>query len=70
VARKLLSLSEALAHLPSLRVSAADAARVTHGVPLEAPPMAGRLRVLGPDEALLAVAEVVKGRLSYLRVLA
>ncbi|WP_224245424.1 tRNA pseudouridine(55) synthase TruB [Hyalangium gracile] len=70
VARKLLSLSEALAHLPSLRVSAADAARVTHGVPLEAPPMQGRIRVLGPDGALLAVAEVVKGRLSYLRVLA
>jgi tRNA pseudouridine55 synthase len=70
VAGKLLSLSEALAHLPSLRVSAADAARVTHGVPLEAPAMPGRIRVLGPDGALLAVAEVVKGRLSYLRVLA
>jgi tRNA pseudouridine55 synthase len=70
MARKLLSLSEALAHLPSLRVSAADAARVTHGVPLEAPAMPGRLRVLGPDGALLAVAEVVRGRLSYLRVLA
>ncbi len=70
VARKLLSLSEALSHLPSLRVSAADAARVTHGVPLEAPAMPGRIRVLGPDGALLAVAEVVKGRLSYLRVLA
>ncbi len=70
VARKLLPMSEALAHLPPLRVSAADAARVTHGVPLEAPPMPGRIRVLGPDGALLAVAEVVKGRLSYLRVLA
>lgn len=70
VARKLLPLSEALTHLPSLRVSAADAARVTHGVPLEAPPMPGRIRVLGPEGALLAVAEVVKGRLSYLRVLA
>ncbi|KFE59800.1 tRNA pseudouridine(55) synthase TruB [Hyalangium minutum] len=70
VARKLLPLSDALSHLPSLRVSAADAARVTHGVPLEAPPMPGRIRVLGPEGALLAVAEVVKGRLSYLRVLA
>lgn len=70
VARKLMPMSEALAHLPSLRVSAADAARVTHGVPLEAPPMPGRIRVLGPDGGLLAVAEVVKGRLSYLRVLA
>jgi tRNA pseudouridine55 synthase len=70
VARKLLPLSEALTHLPSLSVSAAEAARVTHGVPLEAPPLPGRIRVLGPDGALLAVAEVVKGRLSYLRVLA
>ena len=70
VAGKLLPTSEALVHLPALRVKAEDAVRVTHGVPLEAPPMPGRIRVLGPDEALLAVAEVVKGRLSYLRVLA
>jgi tRNA pseudouridine55 synthase len=70
VARKLLPLSDALSHLPALSVSAAEAARVTHGVPLEAPPLPGRIRVLGPDGALLAVAEVVKGRLSYLRVLA
>jgi len=70
VARKLLPLSDALSHLSSLSVSAAEAARVIHGVPLEAPPLPGRIRVLGPDGALLAVAEVVKGRLSYLRVLA
>jgi tRNA pseudouridine55 synthase len=70
VARKLLPLSEALSHLAELRVSAAEAARVIHGVPLEAPPLPGRIRVLGPDGGLLAVAEVVKGRLSYLRVLA
>ncbi|MDY7228767.1 tRNA pseudouridine(55) synthase TruB [Hyalangium rubrum] len=67
---RLLSVSEALSNLPPLRVSAAEAARVTHGVPLEAPPMPGRVRVLGPDDKLLAVAEVVRGRLSYLRVLA
>jgi tRNA pseudouridine55 synthase len=69
VAAKLLPTSEALVHLPALRVKAEDAVRVTHGVPLEAPPMPGRIRILGPDEALLAVAEVVKGRLRYLRVL-
>jgi tRNA pseudouridine55 synthase len=69
VARRLLPISEALVQLPSLRVSAADATRVSHGVPLEAPPLPGRVRVLGPDGALLAVAEVVKGRLRYLRVL-
>ncbi|MBN1204966.1 MAG: tRNA pseudouridine(55) synthase TruB [Myxococcaceae bacterium] len=70
VARRLLPISEALAQLPALRVGAADATRVSHGVPLEAPPMPGRIRVLGPEGALLAVAEVVKGRLRYLRVLA
>jgi len=70
VAGKLLPLSDALSHLPAFRVSAAEAARVTHGVPLEAPPLPGRIRVLGPEGGLLAVAEVVKGRLSYLRVLA
>lgn len=68
--RRLLPLSEALSNLPALRVSAADANRVSHGVPLEAPPMPGRIRVVGPEGALLAVAEVVRGRLSYLRVLA
>jgi tRNA pseudouridine55 synthase len=67
---KRVSIAEALAHLPSFSVSAVDAGRVIHGVPLEAPPMPGRIRVLGPDGALLAVAEVVRGRLSYLRVLA
>jgi tRNA pseudouridine55 synthase len=69
VARRLLTMAEALVNLPSLRVSAAEAVRVSHGVPLEAPPVPGRVRVLGPDDKLLAVAEVVKGRLSYLRVL-
>jgi tRNA pseudouridine55 synthase len=69
VARRLLSMSEALTNLPAIRVSAAEATRVSHGVPLEASPMPGRVRVVGPDERLLAVAEVVKGRLSYLRVL-
>jgi tRNA pseudouridine55 synthase len=70
VVRRLLSISDALSDMPFVRVSAADAARVSHGVPLEAPPVPGRVRVLGPDGKLLAVAEVVKGRLSYLRVLA
>jgi tRNA pseudouridine55 synthase len=69
VARRLLPLSEALTHLPAVKVSAADATRVSHGVPVEAPPTPGRVRVLGPDGAVLAVAEVVNGRLRYLRVL-
>lgn len=69
MARKLLPLSAALTNLPELRVSAEAAVRVSHGVPLEAPPLPGRIRVVGPEGALLAVAEVVRGRLSYLRVL-
>ncbi len=69
VVRRLLTMAQALTHLPAIRVSAAEATRVSHGVPLEAAPVPGRVRVLGPDDRLLAVAEVVKGRLSYLRVL-
>jgi len=69
LARRLVPLSESLVDLPAVRVSAADAERVSHGVPVEAPSVPGRVRVLGPSEALLAVAEVVRGRLRYLRVL-
>jgi len=53
-----------------VRVGAAEAQRVSHGVPVEVPAgLPGRVRVMGPDGALLAVAEVVAGRLRYLRVL-
>jgi tRNA pseudouridine55 synthase len=69
LAKRLLPLSESLTNMPALKVSAADATRVAHGVPLEAPAMPGRVRVVGPDGALLAVAEVAGGRLRYLRVL-
>lgn len=69
LAKRLVSISDALVQLPSLKVSAADATRVSHGVPLEAPAMPGRVRVLGPEGTALAVAEVVGGRLRYLRVL-
>lgn len=69
LARRLVPVSEALTDLPAVRVSAADATRVSHGVPVEAPAHPGRVRVVGPSDALLAVAEVVRGRLRYLRVL-
>jgi len=69
LARRLLPLSEALVDLPLVRVSAAEAERVSHGVPLEAPQQPGRVRVVGPTGTLLAVAEVERGRLRYLRVL-
>jgi tRNA pseudouridine55 synthase len=71
VAERLVSLSDALRDLPAVTVSEAEAARVAHGVPLEVRAPAGRVRVLGPNGRLLALAEVgVEGRLKYLRVLA
>ncbi len=72
VAPKLVGMNDALAELPAVEVPAGLSDRVRHGVPIEvsAPP-AGRVRVLGPGEELLAVAEVGPNRrLKYLRVLA
>ena len=67
---RLVTMSDALVELPEVRVGAAEAQRVSHGVPVEVPAgLPGRVRVMGPDGALLAVAEVVAGRLRYLRVL-
>ncbi|MFY1829162.1 tRNA pseudouridine(55) synthase TruB [Myxococcus fulvus] len=71
LAARLVSLSDALVDMPELRVNADEARRVSHGVPVEVPASLkpGRVRVMGPDGALLAVAEGVGGRLRYLRVL-
>lgn len=70
LASRLMTMSHALVELPEVRVNAADAKRVSHGVPVEVPSgKAGRVRVMGPDDALLAVAEATGGRLRYLRVL-
>jgi len=72
LASRLVPIAEALVDLPEVRVGAEDAKRVSHGVPVEVAPSSlrpGRLRVTGPDGALLAVAEGVGGRLRYLRVL-
>ncbi|MFP2900616.1 tRNA pseudouridine(55) synthase TruB [Corallococcus sp. 4LFB] len=68
VEARLVSLADSLTDLPAVRVNAEEARRVTHGVPVEVAPVPGRVRVLGPDDALLAMAEVVGGRLRYLRV--
>jgi tRNA pseudouridine55 synthase len=65
---RLVSLADALSDMPAVRVGADEARRVSHGVPVEVPPVPGRVRVLGPGDALLAMAEVVGGRLKYLRV--
>ena len=65
-----MPIADALLELPAVRVSVAEAERVSHGVPVEVPAgPPGRVRVVGPDGSLLAVAEVVAGRLRYLRVL-
>ena len=70
IAGKLVSMDEALTELPAIEVGEAEARKVLHGVPLEAPaPLQGRVRVRGP-QGLLAVAEVDRGRLRYARVLA
>ncbi|RKG82206.1 tRNA pseudouridine(55) synthase TruB [Corallococcus exercitus] len=68
VAGRLVSLADSLTDLPAVRVNADEARRVLHGVPVEVAPVPGRVRVLGPDDALLAMAEVVGGRLRYFRV--
>jgi tRNA pseudouridine55 synthase len=70
VAARLVPVEEALVEMPRLDVGPEDARRVRHGVPLEVHGVLGRVRVMGPDGALLAVAESREGRrLHYLRVL-
>jgi len=68
---RLIPPVDMLPDLPLFRVAAEDVPRVAHGVPLpvhlETP--APRVRVVGPDGALLAVADVRAGRLAYVRVL-
>lgn len=70
VERRLVPLERALAELPEVRVSPADAQRVSHGVPIEAA-LAGSnpVRVVSALGKLLAVADVERGRLKYRRVL-
>jgi tRNA pseudouridine55 synthase len=68
--QRLIPVNDALANLPAIQVSAEDARRVANGVPIEWPAGAGKVRVLGPDGALLAIAELGRGpRLQYHRVL-
>lgn len=67
---KLVSLDEALVDVPALVVTQAQAEKVRHGGLVEVAPRAGLVRVVGPDGALLAVAEAAAGRLVYRRVFA
>jgi tRNA pseudouridine55 synthase len=67
---KLVPISKALEDWPAISVSAEDAQRVAHGVPIEFAAASGQVRVLGPEGRLLAIAEVGAGsRLKYRRVL-
>jgi tRNA pseudouridine55 synthase len=67
---KLVSLNDALKDVPELKLSALEAGRVKHGGLVEtAPSLSGVHRVVDPSGALLAIADAVKGRLVYRRVL-
>jgi len=69
---RIVPMAAALPDLPVVQITEPDAVRVLHGVPLVLGPGApvGRVRVLGPDGALLAVGDVHEGRLGYVRVVA
>ena len=64
----LVSLADALAHLPTVQLDEAGAVAARHGKPLPSPGTAGTFRLLGPDGDLVAVAEERAGRVLYLRV--
>ncbi|MFT3709685.1 MAG: tRNA pseudouridine(55) synthase TruB [Archangium sp.] len=67
---KLVSLTDALKDVPELKLSAVEAGRVRHGGVVEVPAsLTGLVRVHDPSGALLALADAVKGRLVYRRVL-
>jgi tRNA pseudouridine55 synthase len=67
---RLVSLNDALKDVPPLALSAAEAGRVKHGGVVEiAPSLTGVHRVIDPNGVLLAIADAVKGRLVYRRVL-
>jgi tRNA pseudouridine55 synthase len=69
VEARLVPVEVALGELPAVAVSASDAEKVKHGVPVETAVVAPLVRVVGPDGRLLAVAVVERGRLKYRRVL-
>lgn len=66
----LVSPADALVDIPALRLTAAESSRARHGGVVEVQAgVTGLLRVFDDTGALLAIAEAVKGRLSYRRVL-
>jgi tRNA pseudouridine55 synthase len=75
-AKRIISLADAFAELPTVVLDAATLSKkLAHGQPLEVPsavPIAegARVRVLGPDGAMVALCERKGPQLRYLRVLA
>lgn len=70
ISQLLVPIGEALRDLPEIRIAQSDAQRVAHGVPIEWSSGKGKVRVVGPDGRLLAIAELGTGpRLKYVRVL-
>lgn len=67
--RGAMSIEAAVAHLPSVRVSAEEAKRVKSGGRVEAAPASGPVCVLSQAGTLLAIADVVDGVLKYRRVM-
>jgi tRNA pseudouridine55 synthase len=69
VTARLVGLNASLKDLPQVLMTEAEAGRVRHGGVVEVPgELTGLHRVLEPSGALLAVADVVRGRLAYRRV--
>jgi tRNA pseudouridine55 synthase len=64
----LVPLADALAHLTTLSLDAAQTVAARHGKPLPDGGATGTVRLLDPDGGLVAVAEARAGRLVYLRV--
>jgi tRNA pseudouridine55 synthase len=70
VASRLVGLSDALSDIPELKITAVEAARVKLGGAVEvALTLTGLHRIVEPTGTLLAIADAVKGRLVYRRVL-
>jgi tRNA pseudouridine55 synthase len=70
VASRLVGLSDSLKDVPAHQLTEAEASRARHGGVVEvAAGLTGTLRVFEPNGTLLAIADAVKGRLVYRRVL-
>lgn len=65
---RLLSIDQALAGVPALALTAPQAERARHGGDVEVGGPERLVRAVSPDGELIAVADVVRGKLVYRRV--